>query len=218
MRDIIGKNWRRKIFDLSDAGRVKELKIQLMSFMQDAFFDQNDKKVSLTSEDQKMLSEIFYWLVGSCNPIYLQKAPLFTGNIGTGKTVLMKGILEFIDTHYSHDAFLGGISNPVYIQSKEMANYFKENNTNGISKLKTCSILAIDDIGYEAKTTNYFGTEAKPFEEILMSRYDKRKTTLMTTNLPIEEIGKIYGWHIYDRIKQTSFVYEFKGHSKREKV
>jgi len=215
MADIIAKNWRRKHFDFNDENLIRELKKELFSYVQNSFFDPQTNLPVLTDDDKKNLSSVFYWLIGNCNHLIYNKAPLFSGFFGTGKSVTMKGIIKFINNHYSHDVMLGGITNPIYILSQDMANAFKDNDTVLINKIKSCSILAIDDLGYEAKTVQHFGTEAMPFVEIIMSRYDKRKTTLITTNMKMDDIGEKYGWQVYDRIKQMSFLIQFKGNSKR---
>jgi DNA replication protein DnaC len=215
INDIIARNWRRKQFDFTNENQERILKTELFSYVQNAFFDVANDKPYLTDQDKKNLADVFYWLVGTCNPIMLNKAPLFTGDYGTGKSVTMKGVLQFINNHYSHDAILGGITNPMYILCHDLANAFKNEDFVTINQLKSCSILGIDDLGYEPAKVMHYGTEVSPFEEIIMKRYDKRKTTLITTNMPLDKIGETYGWHVYDRVKQMSFILEFNGNSKR---
>jgi DNA replication protein DnaC len=215
INDIISRNWRRKTFDLANKKQIDELKIELFSYVQKAFFDPANNQPVLNEVDKRNLSTIFYWLVGNCNPLMLNKAPIISGDFGTGKSVTMKGVLKFINKHYSHDSVIGGITNPIYTLSHDMANAFKNNDMVMINKFKSCSMLGIDDLGYEPKEVSFFGTVCNPFEEIIMSRYDKRKTTIITTNLSLDEIGKRYGWQVYDRVKQMCFLVEFNGNSKR---
>lgn len=215
MSDIISRNWRRKTFDYSNKELIDKLKVELFGYIQEAFFDPKTNAPFLSDSDKKNLNDIFYWLIGNCNPVLLSKAPILFGDWGTGKTVILKGILKFINVHYSHDSIIGGISNPIYTLAQDMSNAFKEDDTVLINRMKSCSIIGIDDLGRDAKTVTHYGTECKPFEEILMSRYDKRRIVLITTNMTLEQIGQEYGWHIYDRMRQMSFLVKFEGQSKR---
>jgi len=130
--------------------------------------------------------------------------------------VIMKAIIKFIEEYYSDTAIEGGIPKPSYILSHALSNAFKDSNETLIARMKTTSILAIDDLGYEAKEVMYFGTVSKPFEEIIMARYDKKRTILITTNLSLSQIGGMYGPHVKDRLKQMVYIIEFKGESKRK--
>lgn len=179
-------------------------------------FYQSNGNIVLSDDDKSNLRVIFNWLIGVDIDINQNKGLMFTGNWGTGKSIFIKGIVLFINKYYSIDVLTNGISNPIYMLAQDMANLFKEDNVFEINRIKSTSILAIDDLGYEPVKVNHFGTETHPFEEILMSRYDRKKAILLTTNLTLEQIGERYGWHIYDRLKQMVYIIEFKGESKRK--
>jgi DNA replication protein DnaC len=195
---------------------IDELKRELVLMMKDAFY-QADGKVMLTESDKDILKTIFNWLIGGLGiELKDNKGLLLTGPFGTGKTIILKGIVQFIEKYYSVKSLDKGISEPLYVLSHDMANYFTSDNEYMINRMKNTSILAIDDVGYESTMVKSYGTEIKPFEEIIMNRYDKKKNILISTNKTIDELGIIYGWHIYDRLKQMTYVVQFKGESKRK--
>jgi DNA replication protein DnaC len=209
--ESIPQTWRRQSFPISE---WNDLKFDLIDMVKENFFQANGK-VILNDEDKSNLKVIFNWLIGNEIDLSLNKGLMFTGNWGTGKSIFIKGIILFINKYYSIDILQNGISNPVYMLAQDMANLFKEDNVNEINKMKSTSIMAIDDLGYEPVEVNHFGTKCHPFEEVLMSRYDRKKTILLTTNLSLDQIGERYGWHIYDRLKQMTYILEFTGKSKR---
>lgn len=202
--------WRRKTFSPDEWNR---LKWELLEFSKECFY-QNNGKISLTEEEKEKFSFVFNWLIGKDIDITLNKGLLLTGSYGTGKSVLLKACIKFIDKYYSDKSVSNGIPEPIYILSHDMANAFMDEKSALITRMKTTSILAVDDLGYEPVEVKSFGTVIKPFEEILMARYDKRKTILISTNLTCEELKK-YGGHIYDRLRQMTYLIEFKGESKR---
>lgn len=205
--------WRRRVFAPTE---INDLKIEFVyQFLKGAFYEA-DGKVILSDEDKERMKIIFNWLIGNEINIKENKGLFLTGDFGTGKSVILKGIIQFITKYYSDLNLFNGISQPVYVLSHEMNSYFSEGNEFMINRMKNTSILAIDDLGYESSSVRNYGTELKPFEEILMARYDKGKCILISTNKTLDEIGISYGWHIFDRIKQMTYNIQFTGQSKRK--
>jgi len=206
------KDFRRKVFNPNEIDNLKKEFVHI--FLKGAFFEEAGK-VILTESDKEILKIIFNWLIGNVN-IKENKGLFLTGPFGTGKSVILKGIIQFITKYYSDLNTYGGISQPLYLIAQDMCNYFSDGNDFMVTRMRNTSILALDDIGYESKIVKYFGTEIKPFEEIIMSRYDKGRHILISTNKTLDEIGFEYGHHIYDRIKQMCYIVQFKGNSKRK--
>lgn len=73
--------------------------------------------------------------------------------------------------------------------------------------------LVIDDLGKDQQSTRHFGDEINVLEYVLAKRYnywlDKGFCTHITTNQTIEEITKLYGVYVEDRLKQMCIVKEF---------
>jgi DNA replication protein DnaC len=182
--------------------------------MSGVFFDES-KKFALTESEKSNMILIFNWLLGIGIDKRQNKGLLLTGDFGTGKSVIAKGIISFIKDWYSIENNPLGICVPIYVLSQEMASYYRSDDEVSINRLKTTHFLSIDDIGYEPIKVNHYGTEVRPFEEILMARYDNRLPIMLTSNLSIAQIGAKYGMHISDRLREMVIVVEFKGKSKR---
>ena len=205
-------NFRRALFNDK---QIAHLKRYFLESIRTAFYEENGK-IILSQDEVENIKKIFNWLIGKDIDVTLNKGLFLTGDYGTGKSVILKGIIKFIDRYYSHDYLINGISNPMLILSWDMANYFMSGNEIMINKMKTTSILAIDELGYEPLEVNYYGSICKPFAEIIMQRYQRRRCILISTNLTMEDIKIIYGGHIYDRLCQMVYVIEFRGNSKRK--
>lgn len=207
------RSFRRRLFtDLE----VPRLKWKLVEFTGDAFYEANGACKELTEEDKASFSKVFNWLIGQDIDVSLNKGLFLTGDYGTGKSAILKGIVKFIDNYYSDKVNNDGIPSPIYILAQAMANKFKDNNDVFINRMKTTSVLAVDDIGYEPKDVYYFGTLAHPFEEIIMERYDRKRLVLISSNMNLKQIGERYGEHVMDRLIQMTYIIEFKGKSKRK--
>lgn len=64
-------------------------------------------------------------------------------------------------------------------------------------------LLLIDDLGIEPARCLIYGEEYYPISRLLLHRYDKQLTTIIATNLSIEEIQDRYGDRIVDRMNET---------------
>ena len=129
----------------------------------------------------------------------------------------MKAAMDLIFHMYGKsDMYPAGIAEPKYTTAKGMARIFIDGDRIKINQLIYAGLLGIDDFGYESKEVRSFGTVVFPFEEIVMERYDKKKIILGTTNLKPEQIEKIYGGHVLDRLNQMCFFIEINSPSKRK--
>jgi DNA replication protein DnaC len=76
-------------------------------------------------------------------------------------------------------------------------------------------VLAIDDLGEEAKEVMSYGNVITPLVDIIESRYDSRKMTFFTTNLDANGIKEKYGARVADRLKQMCNIVSFTNDSYR---
>lgn len=117
--------------------------------------------------------------------------------IKMGKTVLYRSIFDIVHELLQDDLFDK--------HERIMAKYLK------------CDLLIIDDMGIKQlppKSGEYFF-------EIIMRRYET-KSTMMTSNRPIEEWGKLIGdvpaaTAILDRFLHHAIIFKIKGRSYRMK-
>jgi len=200
------RDWRKNEWDFENSPLLElTLKHEFVGYVKEAFY--TDGKLVLSDTDRLNMTKMFYWMTTKNEPANV--APFLTGTWGTGKSVTMKGIIKFIDKHYPEISTM-------YILAQDLAEAFKDYDSVTINRMKTVTILAIDDVGKEAKTVQYFGNEEHPFHNIIMHRYDKRKPTMLTSNDNLEALGKIYGWEIYDRLRQATFEIKCEGKSRRK--
>ena len=169
-------------------------------------------------EDQKdVIRDIFDWCVvanGKYNP---NKGLWLYGNIGTGKSTMLKIIREFCKyvrpKYYCEEYRLNlpytfRISNAI-----EVCGFFSKEGYAGIDTYIDAQIQAFDEIGSESVPTGYYGTAENVFQYILQRRYDKGfgryQDTHVTSNLtprdPMtgeNQIVERYGERIWDRCRE----------------
>jgi DNA replication protein DnaC len=131
---------------------------------------------------------------------------LLLGNIGTGKTKLLEAISLLINYYSNRNTSIISSTNIVRLSlSKE------DSEINRFNNFKTFPYLFIDDLGIEPVNVNDFGTIYNPVIDILLNRYNTMKTTIISTNLNIDQIKQIYGDRIYDRFceQYDRIIFEF---------
>ena len=128
---------------------------------------------------------------------------MLCGNQGNGKTTLAKAIVAMCHTldsdhHFGQKGDLYSVDSQI-ITACEVANLSKEENFPALRLLKNKPILVIDDCGEEPREILVYGTPVYPLRELLESRYDCMRFTIITTNMPADELPGHYGWRIMDR-------------------
>lgn len=156
-----------------------------------------------SEEMTKEFNTLFNYFTGSISGLDPNKGLMLIGNIGCGKTTLMKVFSDSI--------------NPFRIVScREVAEAWKRDGD--ISKY--CSLLKMnafspspfgirdigicfDDLGIENKTKNY-GDEVNAMEEVILNWYDRKRFNRIhiTTNLNPDEIEQKYGKRVRSRMRE----------------
>lgn len=150
------------------------------------------------------------------------------GNIGTGKSTMLEIIRRYChkvrEPAYYREINLPGemryykmrygfcITNASFVAGK----FAKEGYPGIEDYIKNCR-QAFDEVGRECIPTGYFGNMENVFQYIFQRRYDVRKGdfTHVTSNLSPEQIGAVYGDHIYDRCFEMFNFVEMSGESWR---
>jgi hypothetical protein len=156
---------------------------------------------------------------------------LLRGNIGVGKTVLFKslkkllsGLRFFISTkqhiYYNDtDAFNIITSNKIAemysIDGFEIFSngYNPDRKTGNIDLVS--GTLFIDDLGSEPIVSHY-GTTVNILAELLIRRYELGKITHATSNLGVDDLKKLYGLRVFDRMREMFNDITLKGESRRK--
>jgi DNA replication protein DnaC len=129
---------------------------------------------------------------------------LFYGNSGLGKTFLCSCIAKAVMDNGQSVAYTSAI------QLFEFLSEYKLRRTvvnDEIEMLKTCDLLIIDDLGTE--NVNAFTTSE--LFGIINSRMIEEKSTIISTNLKLVELKKVYSERFASRIIGNYNVYRFFG-------
>lgn len=129
---------------------------------------------------------------------------LLHGNVGTGKTTLMESIIALTPEKIWHPVHAKGLC--WEIQEKSSA----------IKEFSMFPFVAVDDVGEEPTTVQYYGNIYTPVTDFLEVRYQARKKTIITTNLQPAELQEKYGERVFSRLKEMAFPIPFLGEDFRK--
>ncbi len=150
------------------------------------------------------------------------------GDIGTGKSTMLEIIRSFCrgcrpPESYRNTGGYGRRRDEKWpygfriTNASVVAGVFAKQGYPGIEEYITTCRQAFDEVGRECIPVGYFGNMENVFQYIIQRRYDLRDGdfTHVTSNLSPDQIGAVYGDHIYDRcIEMFNFV-EMSGESWR---
>lgn len=173
----------------------------------------------VSDEMRKKMEMIAHWL---CQK---EKRPglLLYGNVGNGKTTMLKAICHVINSTCKPETYdngrreqtLSGTSEVISIfRAKEIIENYHENRTTYDLMCKV-SLLAIDELGVEPIETKLYGNANEPLIDLLSLRYDKQLTTIISSNLTRNEIGERYGKRLDDRFEEMFSTVSFSWESFR---
>ena len=135
---------------------------------------------------------------------------MFMGTCGTGKTHLAVSLLrELIQKGYS-----GLFYNVITLLDDLRATYAFDNTATQwpiLDKVYGIDILVLDDLGAE-KTSGWVNDR---LYAIINHRYERKKTTLVTTNRDIPELREQIGERIYSRLEEMCERILFEGEDYR---
>lgn len=181
-----------------------------------------DKYQKATDELRENINRVAAWL---CNPT---KRPglLLYGNVGTGKTTLLRAICATINTVCTREEDENGkkeavldVPNPISIvKAKQIiAEYaFKSEKNSRYNLMNRVALLAIDELGVESTEAKLYGNVSEPLIDLLCERYDRQLCTLISTNMGFAEINDRYGKRMSDRFNEMFTVIPFNSNSFRQ--
>lgn len=158
---------------------------------------------------------------------------LFSESPGTGKTTTACAILnEWIVAHYlgSRARNIQPLQTPGYfLDVNEWQTLFNEFNRSNVPKdiaepasreyyrrmaaAKTTPFVVCDDIGLRTATEAF----RADLHSVINYRTTNALPTVFTSNLPIEEMAKVFDERLYDRMRDMCAVIHFEGRSHRGK-
>lgn len=172
-------------------------------------------------EYREQYNAIINWIIGrACkcgdNIILPTRGLWFAGNIGTGKTTLMKTIKNFCSIYSDHRS--PNMPRPMlWKHAKDIVCEFELRGSLALHRYcDEVKTLIIDDLGTENREAMHFGSVRNVLEDILSRRYDRGNMTMVTTNLGFGQVKEYYRQRVYDRIRETFNIIEFIGDSQRQ--
>lgn len=172
------------------------------------------KELILDDATKTHIQQVAKWLTDKEGKMGL----LMLGLCGNGKTTLMRSIARLVE--YVTEATSGYSSRTtmhVY-SAKEIARMCvsSENEREEFRKLSSVKMLGIDDLGEEPKEIMNYGMIFTPLTDLILERYNRQLTTIVTTNLTKKQLIEKYGSRVYDRFKEMFEVIPFTNVSYRK--
>ena len=167
---------------------------------------------TVTGNLKPIVNALFNWCVmqpGQLNP---HKGLWLWGNIGTGKTTVLKIIRSFCNE--VRPLSLDGNRYSFRISHVgDVCRDFMDKNYMGVQTYIESNRQAFDDLGVEPKPLSYYGTMVNVMEYVLLARYERRDAafTHVTSNLSPKQVGDMYGMRVYDRAKEMFNFVEMAG-------
>lgn len=156
------------------------------------------KRGAVYQESEEVISRIrscSKWLTENRKP-----GLILYGGVGSGKTTLMTAINEVI--RLAHYSALASIQKVVrMVNAMDMVKIAKDQPLR-FESLKSCELLAIDDLGIESDVVKSWGNSLSPMTDLIYYRYDHRLFTIVTTNLDNKSLDERYDPRISDRIRE----------------
>lgn len=151
------------------------------------------------------ITEAMRWLTEGGKPwLFL------SGNVGTGKTTLMRSILKTLQSY--------GVAAKMFRASDFPVLFLNniEQTERQLLRGDWCEVLLLDDVGVDQFEYKEYGNAIRPFVKIIEERYNRRLPLVVSTNLTGEEIRATYGERTIDRIKEMAVGIKYKGESFRK--
>lgn len=185
------------------------------------FARQVEPEFEIDESLKPIIRDLLDWLtnnpLGRFDPM---KGLMIVGNVGTGKTTLLKIIKEagrvmrFPIDEFRETSFR-------ITTMTEIATFFLKNGQPGLVReyaQRECQ--AIDDVGNELKESQHMGNRANPFSIIVELKYNNRGSLLhllhFTTNLNSQEMIERYGERTFDRLREMVNIIKLEGCSRRK--
>lgn len=145
---------------------------------------------------------------------------LLYGTVGTGKTTMLQAVCRLINYVVSpeygeltlNDSYRQAIN---IVRAKDIVEAY-QNDRGLFDKMCRLELLAIDEFGVEAIDVKSFGNSNEPIIDLLSTRYDRQRVTLISSNLDLDEIRNRYGLRLQDRFVEMFKMIAFTGETFRK--
>lgn len=167
---------------------------------------------TINDSNRSVVTNIFDWCLRDLNgELDPRKGLWLYGNIGTGKSTLMKAVLSFIAKYWLRDS--GESIRPTWENVPTFCGRYAENGFTVFNNIPT----GLDELGTEIAPTNHIGNKLNVIAYIIGEMAEKQIyiPKIVTTNLSFSEVEKRYGARAVDRIGILFNPVEMQGDSWR---
>ncbi len=147
-------------------------------------------------EDKDKIKNVYTKMQNWCEKFETTKYKnvLITGNTGVGKTYLVESICnKMIAKNVVVNYYTAFALNDLFLKYRTS---FNENRAGLLDGVLECDVLIIDDLGSEPNTKN----NEEYFYSVFNERLAKNKSTIITTNLDLEQLLYRYGERTFSRL------------------
>lgn len=139
------------------------------------------------------------------------RSVLFIGKPGTGKTHLAIGIALHVMREHKRNALFVTVMRAIRSIKETWRKDSEMSEADAIEDLVFPDLLILDEVGIQ------FGSEAEKLLlfDVLNERYERRKPTLMLSNLTAQEVAAYLGERVMDRLREDggrSIVFDWESH------
>lgn len=181
----LAKLSQQEVYNLLGKVYVAQVEKRGMQYVQNA---EIKKAVELASQ----------WLT---NP-NAKKWLLIIGTVGTGKTTLANAVCDVLNAINKATQYGMWADAVKKISAINLSQLAREESTK-LQDYKKALRLFIDDLGTETDNVKVYGNTISPITETILERYDNTNlTTIITSNLNLEQIKQNYGERIADRLQE----------------
>lgn len=205
----------REAEDKRKAERLADWQSKLaIAAIPERFLEKSLKNFEALNDEQKRNLDFCERFAESFSGPKTGKCAIFSGAPGTGKTHLSIGIAKQIMGKYGKTALFITVQRAIRRVRNSWAKKENETETQAIDALVFPDLLILDEVGIQNGTEN----ERNILFDVLNERYLERKSTLLLTNLSVDECQAYLGVRLIDRMREDGGeVLVFTGESHRGK-
>lgn len=161
------------------------------------------------AEAGRNIIDVVNWMYKT--PAY--RSTLFLqGTVGSGKSTILRALHALYSTLKESTRLC---------TAKDICNQYRrlrDDDPNLYEGYKTILTLFLDELGTEPVKFLYYGAEYTPIHDLIDYHYNRQLTTIITTNLSMDQLNERYGQRIRDRFDEMCSVIQFSAPSYRGQV
>lgn len=206
MRIIYRPQVKEKIFDPAVTEQLQEEFMKRCQWWTNA----TKKAYAIDEENVDIVKALIYYFSGNpefenCNIVKngasLDKGLMICGNVGSGKTLLMRILNECFVSAYKYSIVPCDMITDIVRKDGISAMEKYQKPTRG----DYTNVICFDDLGIEGRA-KYYGDSINPMYDLIIKRYrlftDSGIRTHFTTNLTMQELEQVYDVRTASRLNE----------------